>query len=379
VRTVVYVDSVYREVDGAIYGEISFTLFIAALAREMDVTVVGRLDPEPGPARYRLPDEVRFVALDHYSSLAAPRAAVRSLVGSLRTFWSAMSDADVAWLFGPYLHAQLFALLALARRRRVVLGVRQDFPAYVRRRRPNTRWMHAAADLLEVSWRRLARRLSTVVVGPQLADDYGDARALLPIAVSLVTDADIEDGRRRPARDYEGELQVLSVGRLDQEKNPLLLADVLARLRRADPRWRMVICGDGPLENELRTRLRELGVDAHAELRGHVALRGGLLELYRDSHALLHVSFTEGFPQVLIEAFASSVPTVATAVGGVSAAAGSAALLIPPADAPAAASALARIAAEPELRARLVQEGIAIASRQTIDHEIQRVAAFLRV
>ena len=44
---------------------------------------------------------------------------------------------------------------------------------------------------------------------------------------------------------------------------------------------------------------------------------GGLLELYRNSHVFLHVSLDGGFPQVLVEAFASGLPAVATAVGGV--------------------------------------------------------------
>ena len=37
----------------------------------------------------------------------------------------------------------------------------------------------------------------------------------------------------------------VSVGRLDPEKNPLLLAEVFARLREQDPRYRLVVCGDG--------------------------------------------------------------------------------------------------------------------------------------
>jgi len=126
-------------------------------------------------------------------------------------------------------------------------------------------------------------------------------------------------------------LRVLSVGRLDEEKNPLLLADVLANLRDGDSRWRLVVCGEGTLEGALAERLEQRGLADAADLSGYVQLDQGLMELYRSSHALLHVSWTEGVPQVLSEAFAARLPVVATAVGGVAEAVGEAALLIAPA------------------------------------------------
>jgi glycosyltransferase involved in cell wall biosynthesis len=378
VRVLVYVDSVYRRVDGAVYSDVSFTSFLAALTGEMDVTIIGRLTADDGSARYRIPDGVRFVALPHYESLSDLRAALGSLGRSLRTFSTALDDADVTWLFGPYLHSQLFAALALLRRRRVVLGVRQHFPDYVRARRPDRRWMHLAADLLEAGWRIWARRLPTVVVGPALAHNYRHAAALLPIAVSLVSNADIEAGERAPQRAYDHTLQILSVGRLDEEKNPLLMADVLAQLHERDQRWCLVVCGEGTLAAALAGRLRDLGVADATHLRGHVGLQDGLWDLYRTSQVFLHISRTEGFPQVLVEAFASGIPVVATAVGGVRAAAAGAALLIEPDDADAAAQALTAVASDPELRAQLVASGFAKAHELTREAEIERVAAFLR-
>lgn len=238
--------------------------------------------------------------------------------------------------------------------------------------------MHVAADLLESGWRIWARRLPTVVVGPALAHNYRHAAALLPIAVSLVSNADIEAGERAPQRAYDRTLQILSVGRLDEEKNPLLIADVLARLHERDERWRLVVCGEGPLAAALAGRLRDLGVADATHLRGYVGLQDGLLDLYRTSHAFLHISRTEGFPQVLIEAFASGIPVVATAVGGVPAAAAGAAVLIEPEDADAAAQALIAVTSDPELRARLVAGGFAKARELTREAEIERVAAFLR-
>ena len=137
------------------------------------------------------------------------------------------------------------------------------------------------------------------------------------------------------------------------------------------------MCGEGPLRAELERRLAELGVSAHADLKGYVPIDDGLLELYRSSHAFLHVSLSEGFPQVLSEAFASRLPVVATAVGGVAGGADGAALLIEPRDAGAAADALERIATEPELRARLIQAGCERVSQGTLEAATARVRAFL--
>ena len=113
-----------------------------------------------------------FVGLPYYESLANPLSVARAAGRSLTRFWRTLADVDVVWLLGPHPLAVAFALLAAARGKRVVLGVRQDLPAYVRNRRPGRRMMIAAASLLEASFRLLARRFGVVVVGPELARRY---------------------------------------------------------------------------------------------------------------------------------------------------------------------------------------------------------------
>lgn len=376
-RLAVYTDYVYRQAGDGVFAERAFALFLGHLAGHVDrMVIVGRLDPRPGRSHYRLPDDVEFVPLPHYRSLDRPREALPAMAGSLRRFWRVLDDADAVWLLGPYLLSVAFAGLALLRRRPVILGVRQDLPRYLASRHPGRRWIRAAGLMLEGTYRLLARRCPVIVVGPDLARRYRHARALLPISVSLVDEADIVPADEALGRSYEGELTALSVGRLEAEKNPLLLADALALLRSRDPRWRLVVAGEGPLEDELRDRLMELGLERHAELRGYVPF-DQLAELYRASHAFLHVSWTEGVPQVLFEAFAAGLPVVATAVGGVPDAAGEDALLVPAGDAEAAAKAVARLGEDVALRRRLVEGGTDRVRRNTTDAECRRVAAFL--
>ena len=373
-RLAVYSDHWYRRREDGLYADRALVLFLAGVARRIErLVLLGQLDPELPRAHYRVPDEVEFAALPPYPSLLNPRA-LPAMARSLRRFWRVLDGVDAVWLLGPHPLCLAFAALARLRGRRVALGVRQDFPAYARSRHPGRRLVHLAADLLEGAYRLLARRCPTVVVGPAIARNYRRAARLLPISVSLVREADLADPAEATARPWDDGPTALTVSRLETEKNPLLLGDVLRRL---DPRWRMVVCGEGPLEQALRDRLRELEVDGRAELRGYLPIDGGLMDLYRSCNAFLHVSWTEGVPQVLLEAFAAGVPVVATAVGGVPEATGDAALLVPPGDAAAAAEALARLDAEPELRKRLVERGLDRVRSRTLEAESARVAEFL--
>jgi glycosyltransferase involved in cell wall biosynthesis len=377
-RIAVYCDFPYRVDGGEVTAEAPFALFLRELAADCGrLVVVGRLDPGPGRFTYVM-EGVEFVPLPHYESGAQFGAVMRTLPAGLRRFWRTLAGADVAWIFGPNPpQALAFALLAVARRRRLVLGVRQNLPVLVRHRHRGRRAVHFAADVLETAFRLLARRTPVVVVGPDLARRYQSALSLHTTYVSLLHDEHIltpeNDGRA-----YDGdELRLISVGRLDPEKNPLLLADVLDHLLRLDGRWRLDVCGDGSLREDLVHRLRQLGIADRAEIHGHVAIDDGLWEMYRRSHALVHVSLTEGVPQVLLEAFASRLPVVATAVGGVPEVVAGRGLLVPPSDPKAAAMALQRLVTDPGLRSTLVDEAAAEVRNHTQQLASARLLEFL--
>jgi glycosyltransferase involved in cell wall biosynthesis len=376
VRLAVYNDDVYRPHEGALWTDRTFPIFIAELRHHVEgLVLMGRLDPAGGEWHFRLPEDVDFVALPHYPSLANPVGVVRGALGSCRRFWSALGDVDSVWLLGPHPLCFVFAAMARLRGKRVALGVRQELRRYAVHRHPRRRWVHLAAAVLEAGWRLLSRRLPTVVVGAELGRQYASSRGLLELTVSVVREQDLAPPELLEGRRYDGELQILTVGRLDAEKNPLLLADVLARISDDERRWRLVVCGVGPMEDALARRLEELGVSDRAELRGYVPVDAGLLDLYRESHVFLHASWTEGVPQVLFECFASRLPIVATAVGGVPEAVGDAALLVPPGDPEASADALEAVAREPDLRSRLTEAGVARV--RTFESEARRVADFL--
>jgi glycosyltransferase involved in cell wall biosynthesis len=379
-RLAVYSDFPYRRHEGRIYAEQAFALFLVGLREHVDrLVLLGRLDPLAQAWHFELPASVEYEALPHYPSLAHAVAVLAAVAGSLRRFWHALDDVDTVLLFGPNPLAVLFALLAALRGRQVALGARQDYVPYIRSRYPGRLLPRLAARLLDGAFRLTARRHPLIVVGPHLADRYPRARRLGVMTVSLVSERDLEDvsAAREPHERPGGPVAVLSVGRLDREKNPMLLADALALLRDDAPGFTLRVCGDGPLEQPLRERLQALRVASRADLRGFVPVGAKLKEMYRSSDVFLHSSLTEGVPQVLFEAFAAGLPVVATDVGAVAATVGDAALLVPPGDPHATAAALRRLATEPALRSELVRRGAELVRGYTLERCCRHVVDFL--
>lgn len=381
-RLGVYSDLVYRRDGATLSTNRAFIRFVAALTPHLDELVLfGRLHPDPGRSDYELPAGVRLAPLPHYDNARRLLQVGRAIGGSRRVFARELANLDAVWIFGPQPLAIAFARIARRHGVPVILGVRQDYPEYIRNRLPSRWWGWAVpvARLLDATFRRLGRTTPAVVLGRDLERSWSGGAPVMSTGFSLVRHADIRPLQDALATDWDGRLQLLSVGRLDAEKNPQLLLDVLAALRARDGRWHMTIAGDGPLRVALEARAAGLGLGEAARFVGEVPNGPELWELYRGSSVFLHVSLTEGLPQVLFEAQAAGLPIVATAVGGVAAALGdgAAGLLVQPRDPQAAVAALLRLAEDADLRRRLVTTGHERIAGDTLEAQTERVAAFI--
>lgn len=147
---------------------------------------------------------------------------------------------------------------------------------------------------------------------------------------------------------------VLYLGRLSGEKGPGFLIDAWGIVAPHHPDWRLRIVGSGPDEDAVRRRIAALPSGAD---------RVDLIPPVRDAEAelrqagvLVLPSLTEGLPLSLAEAMAHGVPCVASdCSAGVRLLAqdGSAARLVPRADAAAIAVELDRLLADPRSREEL--------------------------
>jgi glycosyltransferase involved in cell wall biosynthesis len=130
---------------------------------------------------------------------------------------------------------------------------------------------------------------------------------------------------------------------LRPEKNPLLLVEALALLRRRALPARVLMIGDGPLRGAVEARARELGVAHALSITG---LQQDVRPWLAACDALALPSHTEAFSLAAIEAMALGVPVAHADVGGGAEMidAGRTGFLFPPGDAHALAERLARLA-----------------------------------
>src|ERR1017187_6015062 len=160
----------------------------------------------------------------------------------------------------------------------------------------------------------------------------------------------------RPFRPSPSPFQIICVGRLAPVKGLHLLIWAMAALVKEARHIRLRLAGDGPERVALRQDVENRGLSDHVSFEGNVN-QDKLLDLYRESDALVLSSFAEGLPVVLMEAMAMEIPCVATWVNGIPEIVTheTDGLLVPPGDPEALARAVARLMDNAEVRRTLGQ------------------------
>lgn len=107
--------------------------------------------------------------------------------------------------------------------------------------------------------------------------------------------------------------QLLFVGRLSVQKNPLLIIQALALLR--DLSWTLTIIGEGPLSEVMQAEVKKLHLENRIFFRGWVSAEE-VKAAMQQADILLISSLSEGLPMVGIEALAYGLAIVGSRIGG---------------------------------------------------------------
>jgi glycosyltransferase involved in cell wall biosynthesis len=140
---------------------------------------------------------------------------------------------------------------------------------------------------------------------------------------------------------------VVAAGRLSPEKGFGVLVDAAVAVRRAVPQVRFLLFGDGAERAPLEHRIAATGL---ADIFRMAGFRSDLDALLPCADVVALPSFTEGLPNVALEAGAAGVPVVASDVGGVPevVADGQTGYLVPPGDPAALAARITDLLQRPD-------------------------------
>jgi len=165
------------------------------------------------------------------------------------------------------------------------------------------------------------------------------------------------------------------VGRLEERKGVNFLLDAVALLKARCSDVRLKIVGNGPQKEALERQTAALSLEAVVTFAG-TKDEAGVAEALRHADLLVVPSLSEGLPVVIMEALASGVPVVASAVDGIPELVrdGETGWLVPPCDPRKLANGIEQLQMDPGLRQCMGEAG-----RQLVaaDHDAQRNAVTL--
>jgi glycosyltransferase involved in cell wall biosynthesis len=300
--------------------------------------------------------------------LDGPRAASLGWTRRLRRLVRER-DIDIVHTHMPLPAAA--ARLALPGRRPAF--VHTEHNVWNRYRRP-TRWINAA------TYRRNSR---AIAVSDGVA---GSISAAVPVDVvvhgsdaTMVVSGPEARAKARDQLELSPAARVVgTVGNFTPKKDQATLLRAIAALHPVgDVDTVLVLVGLGPLEDELRSLARRLGIGGRVVFAGS---RNDVFELLPAFDVFALSSRFEGLPIALLEAMATGIAPVATAVGGIPEVLsdGVDGLIVPPGDPDALAAALAKLLDDDALRADLGDRARLRAGAFDLVHAVRRTEAIYR-
>lgn len=109
--------------------------------------------------------------------------------------------------------------------------------------------------------------------------------------------------------------KIVSVGRLEEQKNQILLIDAFYEIKKEFTDYCLYIYGEGPYRKKLENRISELGLNDSVKLPGNSL---NVFDDIKDAKLFVLSSNYEGMPNALAEAMCLGLPSISTDVSGVS-------------------------------------------------------------
>jgi colanic acid/amylovoran biosynthesis glycosyltransferase len=164
--------------------------------------------------------------------------------------------------------------------------------------------------------------------------------------------------RYQPVTHQSGQKRLLYIGRLSAAKGVPILLQAVAAVALQHPNLQLTIVGDGPDRQSLELQASQLGISDHLNFVGYQS-QEAVCQYLQNCDIFMLPSFAEGLPVVLMEAMATGIPVIATAIAAISELVedGINGYLVPPGAVEPLAQRLDQLISDSQLRQTLGQAG----------------------
>jgi glycosyltransferase involved in cell wall biosynthesis len=256
-----------------------------------------------------LPDFLlRKFPYPHYFSLAAANLFLMFRIPRfLRNEKFDMIREDVA----PFPPTFLLSLMKLPARRRIAVThmLSRTLKGWIKFYGPAFGFAGFLMDRLLRSGRLKYDRV--ICAAQWFANELKEYPAISSKVRYVPNGVNLEEFNAERKRNGNGQIRLLSVGRLSETKGHRYAIEALSHLKAEYPNVKLIIVGNGPLKPPLTQLAKELNVSGMVEIRPPVSHRE-MPGLYSEHDFFVMPSIWEGLPVSLIEAMASKLPIIAT-------------------------------------------------------------------
>lgn len=167
-------------------------------------------------------------------------------------------------------------------------------------------WMEYPTKLSRLAAYVLYNRAASVILQTKNQDMYFSKKAK---SKSVVLKNPIDAAFLGEPYTGEREKVIVSVGRVDENKNHRMIIDAFSAIAEEFPDWKVVIYGDGDLRTELLKYVDSMGLSGRIELPGAIP---NVAEKIKKTSVFILSSNTEGIPNSLIEAMCLGLAPIST-------------------------------------------------------------------
>ncbi len=374
-----------QERDGKIYTAGFLGVFLDGLAEKVETLICFLHTPLPAEMAimdYTLTQKnIRFVSLGPHDSV--PRRLLRAR-STIRNVHEALKGVDVLLLRCPTPLLPTFAKVKNVNKAFLIVGdyekSARDLDQPFFRKKAIQMW--ASFN----KWRQnQAIKGAVVFVNNGLI--YEELKEATPrLFLIRTTTLQNDDFFRRDDTCLNPVVNLLYAGRLDASKGLMEMIDALKVVREHGVDARLHFVGweeknATKVTEALRSHAALYGLDQVVAFHGKKTVGAELNSFYRMADIYMIASkVNEGFPRTIWEAFANSVPVIASTVGSIPLFLQNQihAVLIPPGDHDAIASAILKVTRNPDLRKVLIRNGFAMAQETTVAIQAKKMVDIMK-